>query len=138
MTDMCQSPSSKPGRRAAEEQATALQGPRRWRMWAGEHRTERGMTEPVEWRHFALDPSYARAYGEENIVEVDVVEDPDGLYMGWVTTGEATVGLLQRRAALFGMQFAYGPEVEVEAGRGVIIRAHVSPVEAGGDQGGRQ
>jgi hypothetical protein len=73
-------------------------------------------------------------YGVEP-VEIEVIEDPDGRYYGWIDadrpdvpfsasyTGEPV--MIQPDGSLFRMQFPYGPQAEVDAGKGEVVRLSV-------------
>jgi hypothetical protein len=77
------------------------------------------------------DERTVRMYGVDP-VPVELVEDPDGDYWGWIHadrsgeqfapkyTGE--VVMVQPHRGMFTMQFPYGPEGEAEHGRGEIVR----------------
>jgi hypothetical protein len=57
---------------------------------------------------------------DDEIVLVELIEDPDGQYAGWLTTGEGEIDLVQHRL-IFDMQFPYGAEAEVKAGSGQVV-----------------
>lgn len=97
--------------------------PRRWRMFAGREHAVQGR----EFQHFG-EPFYVRLYGREP-VEVELVEDPDGGYWGWIdlpTEFEPEVSgvpeMIQPHHGMFTMQFTYGPDIEVKHGKGEIVR----------------
>jgi hypothetical protein len=107
---------------------------RTWRMFAGR------VNNPKVGRDFMNfgDERTVRMYGVEP-VEVELAEDPDGDYFGWIhadrpgerfapkCTGE--VVMVQPHRGMFTMQFAYGPEAEAELGRGEIVRMSCRAVE---------
>lgn len=90
----------------------------RWRM----HGIPRG---DGEWIMVG-DPRTLRIHGCANPPEVEVIEDPEGDYLGWLderpghprNTGEPEMILHKK---LFNIQFAYGYQAEEEAGRGRAI-----------------
>lgn len=64
----------------------------------------------------------------ENVITVDVVEDPDGEYLGWVRTGETELKMVQQ-TKIFPIQFAYGVKAEVDAGAGEAVQVTIIPVK---------
>jgi hypothetical protein len=56
----------------------------------------------------------------EPLVAVNLVEDVHGEYMGWIATGRTEPNMIQVRL-LFRMQFPYGADKEVEAGKGEAV-----------------
>lgn len=81
--------------------------------------------EPFEGRdflHFGEAGWVRMGYGG-NVVQVVLVEDPDGLYWGWLPTGDGEgPTLVQPHQSMYSMQFPYGPTAEEEAGRGRTVR----------------
>lgn len=100
---------------------------RSWRMFAG--RPGHG-TAGREFANFG-DDWYVRLYGHEPVA-VELVEDPDGTYYGWIEADNpesprdhkftGVPEMIQPHEGMFSMQFAYGPQAEVERGRGEIVR----------------
>jgi len=90
---------------------------RTWPMFAG-NRTEQGI-----WLNVEGHPKTVEAYGAEPVA-VTAVEDPEGEYRGWIDTGSTALVLVQPQW-LFSMQFPYGPEAEVDAGKGEIVRLRI-------------
>lgn len=98
---------------------------RTWRMFAGRP------TRVIEGREFLNfgDRRYVEMHGRTP-VEVELTEDPEGDYLGWIRTpdpnlprrNEGVPTMIQPHPSLFRMQFPYGPDAEVEAGRGEIVR----------------
>jgi len=65
----------------------------------------------------------------ENILTLQVIEDPEGEYMGWLPAdkpGEITMIQVDR---LFNMQFPYGQKASEEAGQGKGIRIRLEEIE---------
>lgn len=58
-------------------------------------------------------------------VEVDVIEDPDGPYYGWMDPEDDEPVMIQPNGGLFSVQFPYGPDAEVVLGRGRILRLRI-------------
>lgn len=101
-----------------------------WRMHAG--RADERSQRHYQFEHFG-DPQYVLAYGHAEAVEVEVVEDPDGAYWGWVDANpryspNGRPEMIWGWKAAFNMQFTFGPDAEVEAGRGQVVRLSVSEV----------
>ena len=108
---------------------------RSWRMFAGR------VTDSRVGRDFMNfgDERTVRMYGVEP-VPVELTEDPDGDYYGWIHadrsgerfapryTGE--VVMVQPHKGMFTMQFPYGPEAEARDGRGEIVRMSCRAVSA--------
>lgn len=74
------------------------------------------------------EPWYVRLHGAEP-VEVELTEDPQGQYWGWIdlpTDFEPeAIGvpvMIQPHYGMFTLQFPYGPKIEVEHGKGEIVR----------------
>ena len=76
------------------------------------------------------DERYVRLHSREP-VPVELAEDPEGTYWGWIDAPDWHSGycqtpgvptMIQPHQGMFTMQFAYGPAVEVERGRGEIVR----------------
>lgn len=70
--------------------------------------------------------NYVKAHGlNEPILEVQATENPEGRYWGWLDAGKDTPSMVWPHEQLFRMCFAYGPEVEVEKGKGRIVRMDI-------------
>ena len=104
-----------------------------WRMHA--HRVERHGR--VDYEHLAPDPRYATSHGlPYPVVQVTVTEDADGPYYGWIDTSgtpraerrDAMPVMIQPHRTLFRMQFPYGVDAEVDAGKGRVVRLRVEEV----------
>lgn len=85
-------------------------------------------------------PSYVKSYGHTEAVQVLVSEDPDGPYWGWLRFASEANGrawrpadeapvMIQRHEGVFSMQFTYGPEAEVKAGKGRIVHLKITEQE---------
>lgn len=92
-----------------------------WQMHAGRDERNGGFV------HFG-HPHYVQAYGHDEVVPVTLTENPDGPYYGYIYTDKPERGpvMIQQFEVLFSMQFTYGPEAEVEAGKGRIVRLAVT------------
>lgn len=60
------------------------------------------------------------------IVEVDVEEDPEGTYYGFIRTGKEVPVMIYPSKTLFDICFPYGLEVEERAGKGKIVKLKVT------------
>ena len=67
-------------------------------------------------------------HAESPVVQVNLNEDPDGDYWGWIDTNCDQIVMVQPQRGLFDMQFTYGPEAEVKRGRGRIVRLRIAEV----------
>lgn len=105
-------------------------------MWAGTGEDSLG----PHFRHIAPDKRYAQMYGVADPVQVDVAEDPEGRYYGWIYSPDhdALMGrdhkpipqMIQQHKVLFRVQFPYGVEAEENAGKGHAVRLRVEPVQS--------
>jgi hypothetical protein len=105
---------------------------RSWRMFAGRP------DHSVEGREFLNfgDCWYVRLYGHEPVA-VELTEDPEGIYYGWIEAEgserdsrfKGVPEMIQPHEGMFSMQFAYGPQAEVDRGRGEIVRMSCRAVE---------
>lgn len=102
-------------------------------MFAG--RPDR-LVDAREFRNFG-GASYVRMYGHEP-VQVELTEDPDGAYYGWIRAGRdgsfprtytGIPDMIQPSPSLFAVQCPYGPEEGVKAGDGEIVRMSCRAVE---------
>lgn len=65
-------------------------------------------------------------YDEDEIWVLNLEEDTDGDYWSFQDTGEDTFHLIHPHKFLFDMCFPYGPDAEVEDGKGRIVRLKVA------------
>lgn len=69
---------------------------------------------------------------DEPIVPVEVREvednDPAATHWGWLDAGKDTPVMIWHVRAAFNMCFPYGPQAEVDAGKGRIVRLAVVEV----------
>jgi hypothetical protein len=72
-------------------------------------------------RRFAL----AHSTGEQPVAVV-VSENPDGPYWGWLGAGDEHPCMIYGHPSLFRMCFPYGPQAEVNAGKGRIVRLDIA------------
>lgn len=63
-------------------------------------------------------------YGGD-VQAVELVEDPEGQYWGWLPVDDDEPTMVQPHYGMFSMQFAYGPDAEVDRGNGQIVRLSV-------------
>lgn len=66
---------------------------------------------------------------EYPLVAVTLTEDPEGQYLGWIPKDKDEPTMIQPKK-LFNMQFPYGVQAEITAGRGKAIRLRVDEVNA--------
>lgn len=94
------------------------------RMWAEESRGK--------FWHQHQNRRFVVACGAEpeNIVEVDVREDPQGDYHGWMAAGEQEPCFIWPSQMQRDMCFTYGPQAEEERGRGRRVQLSCKKVEA--------
>lgn len=70
---------------------------------------------------------YVRFHGCDEPTPITVMEDSDGTHLGWIDTGETDpVMVLDHR--IFEIQFPYGSNAEVEAGKGRVVRLSIREV----------
>lgn len=102
--------------------------PPTWVMWAQKQQA------PVcdrEYFHFGEERWVRGCFGG-NVVQVQLTEDPDGPYWGWLylnRPGREDPTMVQPHKGMFTMQFPYGPEVEEKAGKGRTVRLTVTEVQ---------
>ena len=82
---------------------------------------------PGEFLNIENHPRTAAMYGPD-VVPLLVTEDPAGNYLGWLDNDNPDLAMVQWHT-LFNMQFAYGAQAEVDAGRGTIIRLSVTELD---------
>jgi len=94
-----------------------------WQMYAGWDPKDE------EFKHFG-EPWYVEGHGYAP-VRVEVSEDPDGPYHGWMYSpgsGFAPLDyptMIWKDWAIYRVQFTYGPEAEEQSGRGRTVRLSV-------------
>jgi hypothetical protein len=97
-----------------------------WLRWA--HRATSRQQEAY-YMNFWPDVRSVSFYGlPYPIVQVRLIEDPEGPYWGWVYTGKTEVELVQPHKASFWVQFGYSPEVVMSEGKGRIVHLTVEEV----------
>lgn len=108
-----------------------------WQMYAGRDTHNGG------YKNFG-HPRYVEMYGHTEIVPVTLTEDPDGPYYGWMGSESIVAGkvwseadtepqMIQQFEGLFAMQFTYGVEAEVKAGKGRVVRLSVAETDLTAD-----
>lgn len=91
-----------------------------WQMWAV--RGQRGLVEPGDrryCRHYLIDAA-------DTLVAVHVRRDPDGPFYGWLGTSDTIPSMMHPHPSLFRMCFPYGPQAEVDRGKGEILRLTIT------------
>lgn len=101
--------------------------PRTWRMWA---RRQEKVVDGREFLNFGREAHVRRATQIGEPVAVELTEDPEGAYWGWIACHhrdghDGTPTLIQPHPAGFRTQFTYDPDREQERGRGEIVRLSV-------------
>lgn len=97
---------------------------RSWRMFAG--RPDR-VVDGREFLRFG-DERTVRFCGFEPVA-VELTEDEEGRYYGWLKTGTDAPAMVQPHEGMFRMQSPDGFRCDVERGRGEIVRMSCRPVE---------
>lgn len=69
---------------------------------------------------------YVKLHGSDP-VPVEVVEDPDGEYLGYIPTGEVVPTLILH-SRIFEIQFPYGSHAEVKRGKGEVVSLSIFDV----------
>jgi hypothetical protein len=101
---------------------------RRWPMFA--HDCEPGKDGRGRYRHIGAR-RWVELHGLPHpIVAVDVIEDADGGYWGWLDTEGKCPEMIWPSRSQFSVCFAYGPEAEVARGKGAILRLRVEASNA--------
>jgi hypothetical protein len=99
------------------------------RTWTTHSADYNGISTGDRFRHFG-EARIVRMYGSAApIVEVNLVEDPEGEYKGWIPAGETKMRMVLHKQ-LFPMQFPYGVTAEVDAGKGEAVNLRVELVRA--------
>jgi len=95
-----------------------------WRMYAG--RSEQsGM-----FSDFFGHPTLVRMNGYHGeIIQVELIEDPEGPYWGWLGTNEDVPSLIQPHEIQYIIQFAYGPQRAEDTGIGRTVRLMAREVQ---------
>lgn len=111
---------------------TEVLGEGRWRMWALVVSSP-----PYAQPYYEPDHRlYANAYrlkDEPSPVPVLVTEAEDGPYYGWIDKDKDTPVMIHGSEGLFRMCFAYGPQAEVDRGKGRIVRLNIERLEENGN-----
>jgi hypothetical protein len=94
-----------------------------WKMHAGRDPRNGG------FRNFG-HPRYVEMYGNAEVIPILLTEDPDGPYYGWIDADRTEPTMIQQHEGMFSMQFPYGPDAEVKAGRGRVVRLTAAEVES--------
>jgi hypothetical protein len=97
---------------------------RSWTLYAHDN----GPTGLVRYAHFG-HKRYVELHGlQQPIVEVEICEDPQGNYWGWLDKDAEKPTMIWGSEPAFSMCFPYGPQVEVERGKGEILKLSVKPI----------
>ena len=115
-----------PRSRYAAHSHRVKDNPRIWPGFAHDY----GVDAVTRWMHVQKDERTTRHYSPDRpIVPVNIVEDLEGDYLGWLPSGHADQVRLVQHHRLFNMQFPYGYEAEADAGKGEAIRVRIDDVK---------
>ena len=92
------------------------------RTWT-QYATDTGAGDPYRFADVQNKRWMAEEYacGRGPVVEVEVHEDPNGTYLGWIAAGEDYPCLIQPNDLLFRVQFTYSVQDAVDSGKGVVV-----------------
>jgi hypothetical protein len=109
---------------AADENKTG------WEMWALANTSAGGIAGGFAYPspHRRSTEAY-RSRGED-IVWVVLTEDADGPYYGWIGTDDEYPHMVYGHQILFNMCCPYGPQAEVKAGNGRVVRLSIHELPA--------
>ena len=65
---------------------------------------------------------WSKLHGDEPVIPVKLIEDPEGDFYGWLETDSDTPCMIWGTKIQFEMCFPYGVQSEVDLGRGKPIR----------------
>lgn len=99
--------------------------PRRWAMYACDYGDY--------YCHVGTKDWVKLFFSDQSIVPVEIIEDPEGRYWGWIESGKERPSMIMPSEIHFRVCFPYGPEALVEMGRGEIIRMSIT--RGGGEDG---
>ncbi len=91
-----------------------------WPMFA--HHDDSRRADPGTFMHIFASRVQVGMCGPQSIVEIFVTENAGGPYWGWIATGEDRPSMIFSRKVQFDICFPYGVKVEVEHGKGRIVR----------------
>jgi hypothetical protein len=77
----------------------------------------------------AETPNFVRLHGAKEVVAVNVRENKDGRYYGWLGTGRNFPQFIWPSEAQRDMCFPYGPASEEKLGRGRRVRLDIEVAE---------
>ncbi len=63
------------------------------------------------------------------IVKVELTEDSDGIYFGWLDNNKEKPSMIYPHEVLYKICFPYGPEVEEKSGKGRTVRLNIREIE---------
>lgn len=116
--------------------------PRTWTMWAGTMKPHG--TDEVVFCNVGSSPMFVRAYGHPNPVQVQVTEDPEGRYWGWLANTNWDLSLepvyrenptmIYPNRNLFIMCFPYGPENGEEHNKGKVLHLSILTLDGNGPE----
>jgi hypothetical protein len=109
--------------------------PRQWTLWA--HKVWIKHEGRFVFHHARPGKWWVELHGLDSpIVRVRAVETPEGEYYGWIgaKSPDEPPCMIWPHRGLFSMCFPYGPDAEVKAGRGEIVRMEITEIQ-GEDHG---
>ena len=96
-----------------------------WRMFCHDCKDHKG---GQYFAHFGAK-RWVELHGlRDPIVEVELTENPDGQYYGWLRTNSTEPTMIQPHRSLFEICFPYGSKAGVDAGQGTVLRFDVKKV----------
>lgn len=96
-----------------------MDSPRSWDAYAQEGKLDRYITIDIRRRMMAF-----KGCKEEEILDVRLVEDPAGEYLGWIDAGSDHPEMV-RIELLFQVQFPGGYQDKVDRGFGEAVRLRI-------------
>ena len=108
---------------------------RSWEMHAGQY--DKGESEGDFWAIGDYHFTHFHGIKDEDIHKVIVTEDPEGKYWGWIACRKSLLDpdapgvwedsptMIYNRKSIFSMCFPYGYKIEVEHGKGAVVRLRV-------------
>lgn len=94
-------------------------------MWAIDY----GPTAKVRYNHIGHRRFVQAHYLPEPIVPVRATEHPEGTHYGWIDTNDTRPHMIFGNELQFKMCFPYGIAIEVERGKGRVVRLNVEHCE---------
>lgn len=101
---------------------------RTWTLWAYDYGDHKDFPSHL-FMHIGTK-GYVKLHGiEKPIVKVQITEDINGAYFGWLDTGADAPSMIWPSQIQFNMCFPYGPEIEEKRGKGKSLRLAITPLD---------